>query len=364
MEYLISARLTGRAPDSANRHSKSCTRRATTVPLDGLEAMLDGEYAKRFPNPIRVEPYKPTAKRSDRMVLAEVFTGSGCRRARAPTWHSTRRWSGMRAGPGGGDVPRACPAAGPDDHTETTARSKNYGSDWRADFAIDGKKTIRRDPRDMAPGVLERFNKDLETGSRDGGRGPVKMDAGMNGATVKVSRRGGRCEERVQGSEGCRSSWWRRKSGTWTERYALPPDGGPRIRRGEGGRLRDRAATARERSRRASIPTRISKEIHKQLDEYEAKGHRGETFTFSAKKYAINRGDLAVVVFVQDDKTRHVLQAGYVDLGPGGNAATTEANGSDPIVKRLFLWRRLAACLAAAPPDPVAWTVPSPVAAP
>ena len=40
--------------------------------------MLDTEYHKRFPNPVHVEAYKPTAARTDRVVLAEVFTGSGC----------------------------------------------------------------------------------------------------------------------------------------------------------------------------------------------------------------------------------------------------------------------------------------------
>ena len=67
--------------------------------------------------------------------------------------------------------------------------------------------------------------------------------------------------------------------------------------------------------------------LRTQLDQYEAKGHRGEAFKFSAKKDQINRTGLAVVVFVQDDKTRHVLQAGYVDLGtPAGTRPTTEAN--------------------------------------
>jgi hypothetical protein len=33
-----------------------------------------------------------------------------------------------------------------------------------------------------------------------------------------------------------------------------------------------------------------------------------------------------VVVFVQDDKTKHVLQAAYVDLGtPAGTRSTNEA---------------------------------------
>jgi hypothetical protein len=71
----------------------------------------------------------------------------------------------------------------------------------------------------------------------------------------------------------------------------------------------------------------IGKDIRKQLDDYEAKGHRGESFKFSAKKDRIDRADLAVVVFVQDTKTRHVLQAGYVDLGThAGPHPVTEAN--------------------------------------
>jgi hypothetical protein len=71
----------------------------------------------------------------------------------------------------------------------------------------------------------------------------------------------------------------------------------------------------------------IGKDIRKQLDDYEAKGHRGESFKFSAKKDQIDRADLAVVVFVQDEKTKHVLQAAYVDLAtPVSPHGITEAN--------------------------------------
>ena len=51
--------------------------------------------------------------------------------------------------------------------------------------------------------------------------------------------------------------------------------------------------------------------------------------SFAEKKYQIDRSDLAVVVFVQDDKTNHVLQSAYVDLGAGPAVRpVTEANGS------------------------------------
>ena len=45
---------------------------------DGLDAEIDAAYAKLFPNPVTPEPWKPTAARSNRLVLLEMFTGSAC----------------------------------------------------------------------------------------------------------------------------------------------------------------------------------------------------------------------------------------------------------------------------------------------
>ena len=70
----------------------------------------------------------------------------------------------------------------------------------------------------------------------------------------------------------------------------------------------------------------VSKAIKDHLDDYEAKGHRGESFKFTEKKYQIDRNDLAVVVFVQDEKTKHVLQSAVIDLAtPAGTRSTNEA---------------------------------------
>jgi eukaryotic-like serine/threonine-protein kinase len=43
-----------------------------------LDAMLDARYAQMFPNPLKAEPYRPDDKRTDRVVLAELFTGASC----------------------------------------------------------------------------------------------------------------------------------------------------------------------------------------------------------------------------------------------------------------------------------------------
>ncbi len=44
----------------------------------GLQAYLDDMYNGKFPNPITVEPWKPSPTRSDRVTLVELFTGSAC----------------------------------------------------------------------------------------------------------------------------------------------------------------------------------------------------------------------------------------------------------------------------------------------
>src|ERR1039458_3759428 len=62
-----------------------------------------------------------------------------------------------------------------------TARSKNYGVTGVPTFAIDGKKTMGGGSRDMAPGVFERFQKDLEKDLETAPEAQVKIDAGLNG---------------------------------------------------------------------------------------------------------------------------------------------------------------------------------------
>ena len=327
LDYLIPARLSGHAPEAANQAFETVYKKTHNGSLDGLEAMLDTEYRKRFPNPVHVEAYAPTGKRSDRMVLAEVFTGSGC----PPCAGADVAFDAAMERYARHDlavvmyhvhVPRPDPMT----TTETTARSKNYGVTGVPTFSIDGKKTMGGGSRDMAPGVFERFQKDLEKDLETAAEAKVKIDAGLNGGTVKVSAsvdnvRSDSTDLKVQillvekeirhlGENGIRFHPMvvRAFGGEKGEGYAIEANG-----KGTFDATFDLEA--------------IGKDIRKQLDEYEAKGHRGESFKFTAKKDQIDRADLAVVVFVQDDKTKHVLQAGYVDLGATASPhPVTEAN--------------------------------------
>jgi len=44
----------------------------------GLEAALDAMYREKFPNPVTPDKYTKSGARSNRIVLLEMFTGSGC----------------------------------------------------------------------------------------------------------------------------------------------------------------------------------------------------------------------------------------------------------------------------------------------
>jgi len=331
LEYLVPARLSGRSPKTANEALESIYRKTHAGSPEqveaGLEAMLDLEYRKRYPNPIAVEAYEPTDKRSDRLVLGEVFTGSGC----PPCAGADVAFDAAMARYSRKDLAVVMyhlhiPRPDPMTDLDTQARAKNYSVSAVPSFAIDGKKTVGGGTREMAKQVFDRFQKDLEKDLETPAEAQLKADATLSGNAVKVRAtvEGVKSESkdlkvqialvekelRFNGENGIRFHPMvvRAMGGTKGEGFAVDP------------------ATGAGYEHTFDLDE-ISKAIKAHLDDYEAKGHRGEPFTFSEKKYQINRAGLAVVVFVQDDKTKHVLQAAYVDLSTeSAPHPVTEAN--------------------------------------
>jgi thiol-disulfide isomerase/thioredoxin len=327
MDYLTAVRLSGHAPATANQTFEALYRKTHNGSLDGVEAMLDTEYRKRFPNPVHVEAYKPTEKRTGRVVLAEVFTGSGC----PPCAGADVAFDAAMERYARQDlavvmyhvhVPRPDPMT-----TEGgTARYESYGKNGVPTFAIDGKKTVGGGSRDMAAGVFERFQKDIESDLETAAEAQVKIDASLNGGTVRVSAAVDSVQSdsqdlKVQILLVEKEIRHLGENGIRFHPMVVRAFGGDK---GEGYKIE---ANGKGTFDATFDLDAVSKDLKKQLDDYEAKGHRGEAFKFTAKKDQINRAGLAVVVFVQDDKTRRVLQAGYVDLAtPAGPHPVTEAN--------------------------------------
>ena len=69
----------------------------------------------------------------------------------------------------------------------------------------------------------------------------------------------------------------------------------------------------------------MSDQLKKYLDGYEQQGHRGDPFTFIDKKYQIDPNNLSLVAFVQDMKTKAILQTVYLKLNPATSASATAA---------------------------------------
>jgi thiol-disulfide isomerase/thioredoxin len=327
LEYLIPARLAGSGGKDVTATLEAVYRKQHNNSLDGMEAMLDGEYRKRFPNPVKVEHYKPGEKRSDRVVLGEVFTGSGCPPCAAADVAfdaAMERYSRKELAVVmyHQHIPRPDPMTNPD----TQARNKSYGVTGVPTFAVDGKKTVGGGSRDMAPKSYAGISPDIEKELEKPAEAHFSAGANLSGnrVSVRVLINGVESEAKdlklhiVLVEKELRFNG---ENGVRFHPMVVRAMGGPKA---EGFDLDSAAGKTFDQTFDID---EISKAIKTHLDAYEAGGHRGEAFTFAEKKYQINRSNLAVVVFVQEDKTKHVLQAGYIDLGERGLPAT-EASSS------------------------------------
>ena len=176
MDLLLTARLAGRTAPSTVAALETVYRRTHGRSLDGLPAMLDSEYRKRFPNPLKLDAYKPGEKRSDRLVLAEVFTGAGCPPCVAADLAfdaAMERYSRKELAVVmyHEHVPRPDPMT----NLDTQARSKFYDVTGVPTYVIDGKATTggggrdsAREPYDGRHGFKNDLEKDLETRPRPG----------------------------------------------------------------------------------------------------------------------------------------------------------------------------------------------------
>lgn len=317
MEYLVPARLSGHAPESANAALEAMYKKQHSGSADGLDAMLDAQYRKLYPNPIKAEEYHDTEKRSDRLVLAEVFTGSGC----PPCVGADLAFDAAMERFSRKDlavvmyhvhVPRPDPMTNPD----TAALYKSDDIHGVPSYAIDGKMLgggggAREFAKRVYDRILPPIEKDLELPAE----AKLTLHAAVSGNTVKVS---GAVDGIKEASEDVKV-------------HVLLVEKEIRYSGENGIRFHPMVvrAIADEKAEGSFSWTfnldDVSAALKKHLDEYEAGGHRGESFKFIEKKYAINRGNLAVVVMVQDGKTKHVLQAAMVDLSTGnGERIPTE----------------------------------------
>ena len=78
LKYATVAALTGKLDTAEMDYFYSTYAKLHRGKTEGVEEYLNAEFDKSYKNPVKSEKYIKTAKRSDRVVLAEFFTGAGC----------------------------------------------------------------------------------------------------------------------------------------------------------------------------------------------------------------------------------------------------------------------------------------------
>lgn len=77
LNFAVAAELTGKMT-TERAYLETLYRKTHKDSLDGLTELLDKSFKAKHVNPITVTKYTPTARRTARTVLAEMFTGAAC----------------------------------------------------------------------------------------------------------------------------------------------------------------------------------------------------------------------------------------------------------------------------------------------
>jgi tetratricopeptide (TPR) repeat protein len=307
----ISAAALSKIPAASRQALNALYAKAHNGSMAGLEELLDAKYLEANPPPFAVDPYKPTEKRTDRVVLTEVFTGSGCPPCVAADLaadlamerYNTKELAVIIYHE---HIPQPDPMTTP----QTTARFKYYNGTGVPTMVVDGKTSGGGGgARNFTKSVFDRITQQIEKELELPPDANLTVSAVLNGTTVKAGVKVDHVTSespdiklhivlaegklRYTGENGVRFHPMVVRSMAETKDGAGFPV-----------TTKDSQAFAWEFDL-----TAISAAIKKHLDEYEAGGHRGNAFTFTEKKYEINPKDLLVIAFVQDEKTKNILQS-------------------------------------------------------
>ncbi len=330
LNTYITAAVSAKIPVTARQALNALYAKSHKGSNAGLEEALDARYLELNPPPFEVEPYKATAARTDRVVLVEVFTGSGCPPCVAADLAadlSMERYNRQELAVimYHEHIPQPDPMTTP----QTTARFKYYAGTGVPTLAIDGTATVGGGARNATKEVFERITDGLErkvngVETRLEGinkrleippEAKINVDARMAGNLVKTNVVVDKItsdspnlklhivlvEEKLRytGENGIRFH-------PMVVRSMAGADG-------TGLGINSRGPETLSWDFDLS---KISAAIKQHLDEYEAGGHRGNTFTFVEKKFEIDPKELCIAAFVQDEKTKAVLQAVLLKVKP------------------------------------------------
>ena len=316
LEYLTSAAVKSSLKKPDRQLMEAAYRATHHDSLAGLEDLLDDKYRKLNAG-LHFDHYQATSKRSNRTALAELFTGSGC----GPCVAADLGFDGLLERYNRQElvvlvyhlhVPLPDPMTNP----TTVARGKYYAVPGTPTPVVDGfKLPSAGGSREMAKGFFDRMNPKIESELESPAQAQLKLTATREGDLIKAN-------VTVDPIKGASPDLKVQLALTEDELRYTGENGvrfHPMVVRSLGGK--DAAGFGLTTGGPTNIEwtfdlKTMSDELKKYLDAYEQEGHRGEAFTFSEKKFQIDSNNLSLVAFVQDMKTKNVLQTVYMKLRP------------------------------------------------
>src|SRR6266849_869553 len=272
-----------------------------------LDAMLDARYAQMFPNPLKAEPYRPDDKRTGRVVLAELFTGASCGPCVAADLAFDTAAERYRRGEVAiiawhQHIPDPDPLA----NDGTIARGVFYSLFGTPKWAIDGETAEGGGNRDNADQLWRRLEAALEKRLDTPPEAHLSLRINRNGDTIQVDA----APTGVQGDSKD------------VKLYTVLVEDHVRYVGENGVRYHGMVARAvSETSRTVFDLAAVAAENRKQLDDYEKQ--EGD-FSFHDKPVKMDSAGLGIVGFLQDTRTKKVLQSAYRSLSPGANGVSEE----------------------------------------
>jgi len=316
IEAYANAAASGQLPKESREQFETLYAKANNGSMKGFNEFLDAKYLKLYPSPVTVTHYTPSAKRTNHTALAEVFTGSGC----PPCVAADLGFDAMMERYKRDEltvlmyhlhIPRPDPMTS----LATQARAKYYKVESVPSYVVDGRSSVGGGSREMTQNFYDRVNPDIEKLLEKPSGADVKLDVVLENTTVKarvaLSKINSESDSlklqivlaedrlRFQGENGIRF-----------HPMVVRSIAGPEF---AGITLKDKSNQNIEWS--FELPA-ISEAIKKHLDDFEMTPFRGESYTFNEKKYQIDPANLTVVAFLQDDKTKNVLQAVSMKVRP------------------------------------------------
>src|SRR5262245_23653091 len=181
VQLMAEAAVSGRMPGAARQLLEELYRKTHQDSLSGLEEMLDERYRRAFANSFRVKHYKPGSSRTDRVVLAEVFTGSGC----PPCVAADLAFDAVLDRYERRDVavlmyhlhiPRPDPMA----NAATQNRATFYGVRGVPSYMIDGQAGSGGGSREATEAIYNRFNPGIEKRLQVPGQAEIKLETALD----------------------------------------------------------------------------------------------------------------------------------------------------------------------------------------